>query len=163
MYFWRIEILKQTLVERPLSERETLPYLVVYVGLTSAALYVSQGLNNVWDYLEAGLNVLITVLGTLHIYRKNGGANGHHFLQRYFAIGWVVTLRWLVAGVLLMVLFYGILVVLGADLEETSWYEVLFLTVLACAVYWSIGRHVGDVAQRTADPAPPVLQPGAPC
>jgi hypothetical protein len=157
MYFWRIEKLKREMALQPLSERETLPYLVVYAGLTAAVLYVPQELNNAWDYVGAGLNVLIAILGVIHVYRKNGGANGHHFLQRYFAIGWVVALRWSVMIILLSIMFYGLLLWLGDELEETFWYEVLFQAVLGAALYWRIGRHVSDLAQRTADSGPPVL------
>lgn len=36
MYFWRVEELKTEMAARPLSEREALPYLVVFVALSTA-------------------------------------------------------------------------------------------------------------------------------
>ena len=51
MYFWRIEQLKDQLIARPLSDREALPYLLVFVGLTAALGFIpGEGLN-VWDHV----------------------------------------------------------------------------------------------------------------
>lgn len=149
MYFWRIEKLKRNMASRPLSERETLPYLVTFVALSSAALCLPQELANTRDYLGAVWTLLLAIFGTIYIYRRNGGAEGSHFLQRYFAIGWVVTVRWLVVTIPVVVAYYGVLVVAGDDLEETYWYEPLLFGLLELAVYWRIGHHVCDLAQRT--------------
>ena len=79
MYFWRIEKLKSEMAARPLSERDALPYLVVFVGLTAAVSFVPATMTNVWDGLGAAWSVLLAVIGTLYIYRQNGGAGGQHF------------------------------------------------------------------------------------
>ena len=149
MYFWRIEKLKTELVAHPLSERETLPYLVVFVGLSAAVGYIPQTMSNVWDGLGAAWSVALAVVATIYIYRQNGGAGGQHFLQRYFAIGWVVAIRWLVVFILATVAFYGTLAAVGADTESTHWYDFLFLAVVEAVIYWRIGYHVRDLAQRT--------------
>jgi hypothetical protein len=41
MYFWRIKKLKKSLIEKPLSDREALPYLVVANGLSAALAFFS--------------------------------------------------------------------------------------------------------------------------
>ena len=83
MYFWRIEQLKTEMAARPLSEREALPYLVVFVALSSAVAYIPQTTQNLWDGVGTVWSVLLAVVGTIYIYRQNGGAGGQHFLQRY--------------------------------------------------------------------------------
>lgn len=148
MYFWRIEKLKTELAARPLSERETLPYLIVFVGLSTAVGYLPQTMSNVWDALGAAWSVAVAVVGSIYIYRQNGGADGQHFLQRYFAIGWVVTVRWLVVLIVVGVAFFGTLAAVGADTESTHWYDFLFPAVVEAVLYWRIGHHVRDLAQR---------------
>jgi hypothetical protein len=150
MYFWRIEKLKSEMAARPLSDREMLPYLVVFAALSSAAGYFPQPSQNLWDALGAVGSVLLSVVGTIYIYRQNGGASGQHFLQRYFAIGWVVTIRWLVVMALAAAVYFGTLIAVDADTESTHWYDVLFQTVIPAVIYWRIGHHVRDLAQRTA-------------
>lgn len=150
MYFWRIEKLKNELAARPLSERETLPYLVVFVGLSAAVGYIPQTMSNVWDGLGAAWSIALAVVATIYIYRQNGGADGQHFLQRYFAIGWVVTVRWLAVLILVGVAFFGTLAALGADTETTHWYDFVFAALVEAVVYWRIGHHVRDLAQRAA-------------
>ncbi|MEW6306286.1 MAG: hypothetical protein AB1705_22695 [Verrucomicrobiota bacterium] len=149
MYFWRIERLKAEMAARPLSEREVLPYLVVFVGLATAVGYIPQAITNVWDGVGAVWSVALAVFGTIYIYRQNGGEDGQHFLQRYLAIGWVVTIRWLVILILVAIAFFALMTVLESEAEQTTWYEFLFLAVVEVVVYWRIGYHVRDLAQRT--------------
>ena len=148
MYFWRIEKLKTEMAARPLSEREALPYLVVFVALSSAVAYIPQTTHNLWDGLGGVWSVLLAAVGTIYIYRQNGGAGGQHFLQRYFAVGWVVVVRWFVVLILVAVAFYGTLAAVGADTESTHWYDFLFLAVVEAVIYWRIGHHVRDLTQR---------------
>lgn len=149
MYFWRIEELKTEMAARPLTEREVLSHLVVCASLLAAVGYIPQAITNVWDGLGAVWSVALAALGTIYIYRQNGGADGQHFLQRYFAIGWVVTLRWFLILVLVAVACFTLLAVLGSEQEETTWYEFLALATIEVVVYWRIGFHVRDLAQRT--------------
>lgn len=96
MYFWKIKRLKAEMAARPLSERAVLPYLVISMALFSAASFVPVDYNNLWEVIGGVWSVVLAIFGTIYIYRKNGGASGEHFLQRYFAIGWVVSVRWFV-------------------------------------------------------------------
>jgi hypothetical protein len=36
-------------------------------------------MNGIWDMAGAIIGLVITVLGTIFIYRQNGGASGQHF------------------------------------------------------------------------------------
>jgi hypothetical protein len=150
MYFWRIEDLKKQMATRPLSEREVLPYLVVFSATMSAIWLIPADPRNLWDYLSMGFSVLLSIVGTIWLYRRNGGASGQHFLQRYFAIGWVVGIRWVVVFILVGIPFYGFVTAFGPGLEVTTWYESAFFAVAELALYWRFGVHIGDIAARTS-------------
>jgi hypothetical protein len=150
MYFWRIEKLKAEMAARPLSEREVLPYLVLNVVLCSVAVNLPKVFQNHWDGLGAVWSVLLAVVGTIYVYRRNGGADGQHFLQRYMAIGWVVIIRWFAILILGGIAFYGALMAVRADVESTHWYDFLFFAAFEAVVYWRMGYHVRDLAQRPA-------------
>jgi len=92
-----------------------------------------------WDGLEALWGILLAVVGTIYTYRQNGGAEGRHFLQRYFAVGWVVSVRWLAVSIPVSTAFYT---------ESTHWYDPLFFAVVAAGFYWRMAHHVKDLAQR---------------
>lgn len=149
MYFWRLERLKREMAVRPLSESETVPYLVVYVTFTTALSSIPYSFSNVWDTLGAVVSTVLAVVGTIYVYRQNGGADGQYFLQRYFAISWIVTLRWLVIFIITILVFSILLELVGIWSEETTWYEFLFFTASEVIIYQRTGHHVRDVAQRT--------------
>lgn len=161
MYFWRIEQLKAEMAERPLSSRQELPYVIILVGLSVAAGYVPLLLENGWDRLGAAWSVAAVVLGTLHVYRRNGGAAGRCFLQRYLAVGWVVSVRWM--ATMLSVIFGMLLVIalVGREAEETTWFDFALIAGMEVMLYWRIGLHVGDLARRAdggnPDQHPPTL------
>jgi hypothetical protein len=149
MYFWRIEDLKDRMVSRPLSEREALPYLLVFVGLTALVGFFPNENLNWWDRLGTGYSVLLAVLGTIWIYRQNGGAEGHFFLQRYLAIGWVASIRWMAVLLALCIPFFLMLSLYDIESEVTTWYDFVFLAIVETVLYWRIGAHVRNIAQRT--------------
>jgi hypothetical protein len=150
MYFWRIEKLKSEMAARPLSDGQALPYLVVFVALYAGLGYLPHISFNVWDVLGAVFSVALAVVGTIYVYRRNGGAAGQYFLQRYFALGWVVTVRWFVVLLPAILAFFGVLEGLGFTIrDETQWYEFAFMAIAEILVYWRIGHHVGDLSTRT--------------
>ena len=148
MYFWRIEQLEDQMVGRPLSEREVLPYLIVFVALTAAIGFIPSERLNVWDHLGTSFSVILAVLGTIWIYRQNGGADGRLFLQRYLAIGWVVGIRWMAVLLVLFIPLFIMLWLYGIESEVTTLYDVVFFAAAEFALYWRIGVHVGNVARR---------------
>lgn len=149
MYFWQLRSLKRKMVARPLSEGEILPYLLVSLTLTTAIAFIPEFSANVWDALSALSSTILTLVGTFYIYRQNGGANGQYFLQRYFAIGWVVTLRWLLIFIITTVILLILLELASINTfsEETTWYDFLYGTACEVIIYQRIGHHVRDVAQ----------------
>ena len=149
MYFLRIEELKAKMAVRPLSDREVLPYLVVSAALFAVRDPARQHISNIWDISQDLFCIVLAVLGSIYVYRQNGGAAGNHFLQRYFAIGWVVGIRCGVIILLATAACYGTLMTVGVKTQDTAWYDLVFLVIATTLVYWRIGHHVRDLAQRT--------------
>ena len=154
MYFWNIEKLKTEMAERPLTDREVLPYVVISMTLFAAVTSISPFMQlpgpNVWDVLQALWSIALALGGTIYIYWKNGSAEGSFFLQRYFAVGWVVGVRWAVILIVPM-LFVFILAGYSSD-DSTPWYEFLILVIIETVVWERTGHHVGDLARRAAGP-----------
>src|SRR5258706_5406001 len=142
MYFWRIKDLKAKLQERPLTEREVLPYLLVYLVLTAATTVFPMETMNSWDYVIATGVLVLTVAGTVYTYQCNGGANGSHFLQRYFAIGWVVAVRW---AAVVVPLFIVLTAILGIP-KDTNWHIALYFAIVGALFYQRLGHHIREVA-----------------
>jgi hypothetical protein len=159
MYVWRIEKLKAEMADRPLTDREVLPYLIAWAVLMEVVIALTTFLPssvNVWDGLDAARGLLLTVLGTLYVFWQNGGSRGEYFLQRYFAVGWVVGVRWIAVFLLAMLVFYVALEALGSGSEDsTEWYDFVLLTAAEAGFYWRFGHHVQDLAKRSAAVASP--------
>ncbi|MEM7626501.1 MAG: hypothetical protein AAF333_12975 [Planctomycetota bacterium] len=148
MYFLRIEKLKDVMAERPLTDRQALPYLAVTIGLFTLAAFPVEPANGP-AVVSVVISTAITVLGAIYVYRRNGGPNGQEFLSRYFAIGWVVALRVIVVCVGPLALFYIMLGAAGHDSDTTQWYEVPIYALLEVAIWWRVGHHTSELAART--------------
>lgn len=149
MYFWQIEKLKDRMVLQPLSDGQTLPYLIAFLCLRVAVGFLPAESLNAWDHLGTAFSLLLTILGTVWLYRQNGGASGKHFLSRYFAIGWVVGIRWASALIVFYFLLYAGLSVFGIESKATAWYDVALVAIAELGLYWTIGSHISNVASRT--------------
>ena len=144
MYFWNLEELKSEIVERPLSDREVLPYLVTYGLLPLVSACFPASAHNIWDQLGAVWSTVLWALGLIYLYRKNGGAEGRHFLQRYVAILWVVGVRFIVMLAPVAIAF-AVLTSGGNHSQQTQWYEFLTFAVLEVVIYWRVGHHLARI------------------
>lgn len=154
MYFWRIGDLKRRLVERPLTEREQLPYLLVFVVLCTAATLFPFDWSDVWDVCGRVFSLLLAAFGTLYLYRKNEGSAGSHFLQRYLAVGFVAAVRWGVAIFLVSIPIYLVLMAAGAPGEQTTPVEFFLFAAAEMILYQRIGHHIGEVAAKARHQTP---------
>jgi hypothetical protein len=149
VYFWRIDALKRRLIAAPLSDREALPYLVAYGALMSVVIAFPPTFPNGWDTLQGLVGVAASIVGTIWVYWQNGGQAGSEILQRYFALSWVLTLRFLpLMAVLFMVVA---LTIPGFDIERTGPAAVMLNFGLIVLFYQRLGAHVHDVSQAITD------------
>ncbi len=143
MYFWRIEDLKKDLVARPLTDREVLPYLLIFVGITALVPIFPVASMNTWDYSASIWTFFLAIAGTLYAYQCNGAAAGNHFVQRYLSIGWVVAVRW---GVVVMTGFVALLFLVDTSSDQTSPIVALFWMIAEVVLYERMGHHIRFVA-----------------
>jgi hypothetical protein len=152
MYFWNIEKLKTQLIEKPLTDKETLPYLIATITLLIAVRYLPQVAQfNNWDYALLILELACVIVGSYWLYLKNKGDAGSHFLQRYFALGWVVAIRVIVFSIPIVVVIVGIITYMNlgeAFGETTNYLDFLFMLILELVIYWYNGKHLADLAAK---------------
>ncbi|MEE9337564.1 MAG: hypothetical protein V3U87_05750 [Methylococcaceae bacterium] len=151
MYFWKIEVLKEDIKNGLFTEKDRFIYGLIYIVLCAAGMEAMMRMPiespNIWDTIGSLGNIAIPLIGTIFVYRSNGGKTGKDFLGRYFSIGFVVSIRFLVLLIPMfaaLVAYYiyafpdeEIIVSTPADkLPFIIWYALLF---------WRINKHVSDV------------------
>ena len=145
MYFVRYHPLKDRLRNRSVSDREALPYLVIFAALTAlvGAFPMFEGFND-WDLVSGLLSVAFAVGGVIYAYKSNGGKEGFDLIQKYVVLGWVVVIRCLLVFVPLAIVAYIAGEALGLVSDQTGFFDVLLIAILEIVLYGRIGRHVRD-------------------
>ncbi len=153
MYFWKIESLKRDIENRSFTDKELIPYVVLFVGFYALAseftVYLPYEGINYLTYLMSVLNVLIPILGTIYAYKCNGGGNGENFGLKYFSISFVVSIRFLVYAVPVMILVIAYWIVAYSEQDEipTTFFEVTLYSGWHALYYYRVAKHVGDTVR----------------
>jgi hypothetical protein len=146
MYVWRIEKLKQSLVQEQVSDTEAMKYLIGFVCVNATPLQFSQPLKDMWEILYFAATLLMIGGGVYYAYQSNGGKAGTQFLCRYISLGWVVSLRWVVFVAPTLAVGWFV-----ADIDEERlsviWHVAWALAYIGLC--WRIGVHVRAVAQQS--------------
>jgi hypothetical protein len=157
MYFFKYHPLKEILKNRELTDRQALPYIFVFMGLT--AFFMSFPLldeMNGWDYLSGFLSVILSIAGVYYAYLQNGGAEGYDFIQKYIVLGWVVSVRVLLISIPIFFVAFLTGDFLGLVEDTSTAYDVIILAAFEVILYQRIGRHIRDTKTITSEPfAPP--------
>lgn len=145
MYLWNIKALKKNLSTKALTEAETFWYFFAVLTLDTlfynmTSLFPGDEPLEVWDYVEYLGAVIFTIGGTYVAYRANGGASGQHFLSRYFPIIWVLTIRFLVFMIPILIVAGFVMFsftdqLFGAEAEEAD-FPVFSRAVLIASWIW---------------------------
>lgn len=160
MYFWNIKALKKDLAINALSEPKVFFYFLAVLSLNTLLFeltWIVPGRveTNIWDYIGYVVSVVFTIGGTLAAYRFNGGASGRDFLTRYFPLMWVLTIRFIVFLVPMLVplmLLFSFSEVMsgtdaaGDDLTAFSMYMVLVSCAWFLVFYYRLAVHIAEVA-----------------
>lgn len=144
MYFIRYQPLKEKLRDRTLGDREALPYVVVLYALIAVAMFPTHWEWNSWDYASWVGSIAAGVFGAIHVYRCNGGRDGHDFVQKIFVLGWVVGFRCLLVFIPLIFVVAGIGLFSGWVTEETGWIEFTLMLGFEVVFFQRLGRHIAD-------------------
>ncbi|MHB8131665.1 MAG: hypothetical protein ACYDEX_22015 [Mobilitalea sp.] len=153
MYFWKIQLLKKQLIEQGLSEKHLFYYILIFVALavlgTEIMGYLPYKAPNAWDYFLSFMNIAIPIIGTIFAYHFNGGGSGVKFAERYFSIGLVITIRFLVLLIPIMV----VLMVYWFQMYDVqkeipmSFPEAVLYCIWYAALYGYITKHIRQVAK----------------
>lgn len=153
MYFIKYQPLKERLRTRSVSDREALPYLIVFAGFTELIGFLPMFVEyNFWDGILAGLSVLAAIGGVLYAYQQNGGAAGYDFIHKYVIIGWVVSIRFFFAFIPVAIFLCVIGVRTGfVSCDETGPYDTVMLLLGEVIFYQRIGRHIRDTRNKISE------------
>jgi hypothetical protein len=149
MYFYDITSLKDRLTTGPLPERESLPYLVVFVTLCSIVMYLPIPPENAWDYFEVAFStfsIVVSIIGTIYLYRANGGEKGRDFIHRYIVLGWVVAVRFISLFIPIAIVLSVTGNYIGVSSEQTNWFDVLVIVVFEIVFYLYFARHLRELS-----------------
>ncbi len=143
MYFCNIKALKEEIKSGDFGDKKAIVYIVVSIALYSIGLELTVLFplvedHNIWDGVDSLLSILVPVLGTIYAYRKNGGAEGKDFANKYFSISFVIGIRFLVyfVGLVMLMMFYWSYSY--GDIEEipTTGIDVLIFAIWYVALYY---------------------------
>lgn len=151
MYFWNIENLKKDIAKGQFSEKDRFIYALIYVVLGAILM---EGMilmppedTNLWDLVNSVGNVLIIFLGTIFAFQANGSSNGTDFLGKYFSIGFVMAIRFLVYAIPLLIFLFVYYFYAYGDKDKipTNYIDVLPFLFWYGAMYWRMYVHIKQV------------------
>ena len=152
MYWIKYQPLKERLKKRSISDREALPYLLILCVLESIVISVPLATEmNKWDIIEAILYVIITIIGVLYVYRKNGGNNGYDIIQKFTVLGWVVAVRYGLVVIPVGGLIYFTAYYHGVTGDETTFFDAMLSIILSVIYYERLGRHISDTNEKNGE------------
>lgn len=157
MYFIKYQPLKEQLRHRTFSDRDGLPYYIIYVVSTLLMLNLSWGVYNKFDALSATIGSAATIWGILYTFKKNGGKQGYDFIQKSIVLGWIVIMRCLLPFLFIGgAVGYFSKVALGQPIDETTWVDVGIYTIFLAIYFHRLGRHIADTSGNISEQFAPV-------
>jgi hypothetical protein len=161
MYFFALKKLKANLIEKPLTERQALPYLIATIAIYTLLIELIYTLSflptteadsasyNVWHFIDSTISFISTLLGAIWVYKCNRADTGRYFLQRYLSVGWV-TAMWFFVIMMLVCVLVVTMTTIATEPTSNSTSAGLTLIYLALMVgyYWYFGKQVAEVAQK---------------
>lgn len=158
MYFIKYHPLKDQLRKRTITDREALPYFVIFTALTAlvCGFPLTHGFNS-WDTVSVFMSTGLAIGGVMYAYLNNGGSRGYDLIQKYVVLGWVVSVRCILALIPLGIFLYLIGEFMGLiDSEATGWFDVAIIAIMEIILYQRIGRHIKDTYDENSEHVPPV-------
>ena len=151
MNFISYQPLKEQLRSRTFTDRQALPYFILFCVL-SVPVPTSVTANSL-DRVLTGCWVLITALGLLYAYRKNGGSDGVDFIKKFIALGWIALVRWTLVFIPLSVIVMIAVGHFGGPLDEsvkaeaTEWFHLIAPCIFMIVLFQRIGWHIKDTVE----------------
>ena len=154
MYLWKTTELVGELRANTVSEKDKMFYVLatgLACGLGSDPLF-SIGLEySVLDGINLALMLIVTIVGTLFVYRKNQKGDNRDFVTRFVCLSVPLGVR-LIAIALISGFTIGIFESYlsggnGSDGgNQTTPIQIIFRTAIAIIFYKMLGTHIEAVA-----------------
>lgn len=84
------------------------PYFMAYMIISAIEWILALQEPNVWDYAGRLASLVITIFGVLYLKEQNGGTFDNDFFNKYFCLGWIVSVRiflWMIPLAMALVFF----------------------------------------------------------
>lgn len=150
IYFWEINKLKFDLINRNVSNRQSLTYFlcILFVQVVSWGLTAfTEEPYNFWDHIDIICFVFFLIAGTVYCYNGNEGRKGSSFLTRYVSLAWVFGIRYTIMIVMPSGVGLYLILSLFMDLpQDTQWYDTVFNAIIRLPFYFVLGIHIRDIA-----------------
>jgi hypothetical protein len=147
VYFWKIEEIKSKIIKSEFNDE------IISALLLELQQFVPVSEITLIDYIFSITSVIITIIGTLYIYDANGGAKGKDFAVKFFAMGFVMAIRFVVL-IIPIALVFGVVEGVVSEFwlpydssQENPITSFLWLTLFVAAYlgfYMRWAKHVRD-------------------
>jgi len=160
MYFIKYHPLKEQLRDRTLCDREALPYYLLFLvsSISFAAFPMNKPMNE-WGILSGIAEVVLTIIGTIFCYARNGGHAGHDFIQKAVVLGWIVAFRVCLAWIPIFVVAGIVKDSVYGDAHTPAWYDFVLLVVFLVLYFQRLGKHLADINDLQTKPCTTSEQP----
>ena len=159
MYLWNVKQLKKDLSKSPLLEKEQFKYLIVTITLFILGGIIPVAEKNTWDIYVSIITGIITILGSIYVYKCNNGEHGKYFLQRFISLQLVWAIRFFILIVLpvllismpIPALFKHFNIIETFVPEQWFLFYAIVVHVLNIIYFWFLGEHMKDIANKKVD------------
>lgn len=144
----------QPLIERfrngTFEDSEVEPYFMAYMIFMAIMWLFAFGEANPWEIATGVASVVITIFGVLHLKRQNDDSFANQFLAKYFALGWVITVRMLLISIPSMVVFFSLAAIVGGN-DAFAPMGALFTIAFEILFYWWLGLLIAQSNHRPSE------------
>jgi len=156
MYFISYDPLKESLRERTLTDREALPYFVLFCALIALTPFTpSIQVDNLLHTVGGLARIAIAILGLLYCYKQNGGSSGHDFILKSIVLGWVVAVRCFLVFTLAFIAISFCATLFGKGAFMPTWLDFLVVKAFQIIYFQRLGRHLRDTRKYHGKPRLP--------
>lgn len=146
MYFVNLAALKEQHKQGQYQQQDSLAYLVVSILLIYLPIFMTDIPESGWTTAESVVEGALLALTAWVAYRVNGGNQGSGFLDKFLSVSWVVGIRLLPFGIIVVAAaIYGD----SVHFEEERYsgpYNLTAISVFYLAYLWRVGAAIKDIS-----------------
>jgi hypothetical protein len=132
------------------EESEVGAYFMAYMIFMAVMWIFAFGELNPWDIAAGVASVVITIFGVLHLKRQNSDSFGNQFLAKYFALGWVITVRMMLLAIPALVVCFAFASIVGGN-DAFAPMGALFTIAFESLFYWWLGMLIAQANQTKSE------------